>query len=43
MKRAIGADCIARRELIEHAFEQWPLATIKAALSRAEWTALVDS
>ena len=34
---------IARRELIEHAFEQWPLATIKAALSRAEWSALVAS
>lgn len=32
---------IARRELLEHAFDQWSLADIKAALSAAEWGALV--
>lgn len=31
---------ISRRQLLEHAFDQWSLADIKAALSPAEWKAL---
>lgn len=35
-----AAPRISRRELLEHAFDQWSLADIKAALSPAEWRVL---
>lgn len=36
-----GQPRISRAELLEQAFEQWSLADIESALTRAEWKALV--